>query len=895
MKKILVIDRIMSLLFEPYSNLIGITNTNQKNYITPIELSNDTLQYLINNNKIFTKNSEVALFDFPVITVEKSKESRRTTRQSEYMYDVEDTGAELLSRDDNITNFNNGNYHANVNIKIQNIKEPFRKGKISQDIRFVKKNAESLNNGSNICDLALSDYVIKAQFQITNDDGSTEEYMIVGYPEPKSMNGILDLSNVEESGARSNDDNLIFPTTINKIHELQKKELPELMAQFYNQHCAESDKITSKSELWKFYRKKSDYIDVILKEIDDNIELFKSYQAQPKKQNNMGNRNNSNETRKQKLLEEKIAEYKSLFGGDILETYASMYENYRTNYYNFFSQYYNEVVKAYFPRPIRKLTYIFLLYKKEPVGYVPAIFNIREITNKHTPLLERLSEIIERDLPFKNGIITKEEYDSGFRYKLFHSYYRYGDFFFITVKYFHTMSNIVDYSYNYKDSISLSEIIYASTQTNNEGEPFWQTVKLNYNLRYFLIIDSQPPANSRNTLRYTRGTQRNRSSQSRSITQSRQSQTGTRRNINSQSISRTRRNIKSEWDILMEESKIVLVFQESFGKYRIIYKNKKEEFYVLEIQNNFDNEKVYKYILSKINSTRNSNQPGNITKKIVYKCDYNEFATYSFKEFIGFFKILRHEPLDIKDWKLCFVANPIISLNLIPEVQTQKDKLDIMIFIKTNMIYDTYLTSIIMPNVFKLKPILVDNFLNSEKYKNRDKPEMNDCSKLEYEKDIVHYFTAATVRRDKFFNCTIINPNNCGYNFLEDIVPDKDINPKKIRKVVWILPSNNTYKYLKNLTYLDSSSLKMLEEIYKLYINCEGCNNQVFLHITFNMMYSSLHFHIINYRTYIRNLYPINELGSYILKEVNINTLINFITNCNNYYTNSSYSYFGPV
>lgn len=528
---------------------------------------------------------------------------------------------------------------------------------------------------------------------------------------------------------------------------------------------------------------------------------------------------------------------------------------------------------------------------------MPAIFNIREITRKHTPLLEKMRDLIEKDLPLKMGIITNEEYDSGFRYKLFYSYYRYGDFFFITTKYLHTMSNIIDYSYNYKDSITLNELIYSSNINDNLGNPFWSTVKLNYNLRNHLIIDSMSDINPSNTLGYTRKQiSTYRTSKNRNTSKLIKSKLIKNGDKSSRSI---KSRIISGMKPIMEESKIILVYQESFGKYKIIYKNLEGEFWVLEIQNNFDDPDVHQYIMKNINSKNNTNtrertrERNNIVKKLVYKCDYNEFNIYKFKKFIKLFKINRHSPLEKKDWKLVFVANPIVSLDIISRKGLESKTIDINDLFITNMITRKP-NPILLPDITKLKPILIDNFINSRKYKNRNSPSENDCTKLEHETDIQKFDNATLLRGDTTFNCTHINPNNCGYNLIENIQPEQNKKPFELRKVIWVLPDKDS-KYLKNFTSLDDTSLEMLKTIYKLYIDCSNCNNQCFLHLTITLMFNCLHFHIVNYDTYIRKIYPTNEFGSIILKEINIHTLINFISTYPNYYTNSNFSYLRPL
>ena len=121
--------------------------------------------------------------------------------------------------------------------------------------------------------------------------------------------------------------------------------------------------------------------------------------------------------------------------------------------------------------------------------WVPAIYNIRQLEARHLPILKEIEKLIKLDIPFKYGIISKEDYDAKLQYELFNSYYKYVNFFHITAEYLHTMSNLTDYAHNLKDSITLEEIIYSVGREVELGNPFWAHMRFDYKIRNYRIVD----------------------------------------------------------------------------------------------------------------------------------------------------------------------------------------------------------------------------------------------------------------------------------------------------------------------------------------------------------------------------------------------------------------------
>ena len=113
--------------------------------------------------------------------------------------------------------------------------------------------------------------------------------------------------------------------------------------------------------------------------------------------------------------------------------------------------------------------------------------------HKHTNILKHiLEELIQKKIPNLFGILKNKDNEQTLPdYKLFHSYVKYGDFFYITTEYLHTMSNISHYSYIYNNSLLLEELLYAitlnSTQNLDTTTTFLQDAKIEYELKKFRI------------------------------------------------------------------------------------------------------------------------------------------------------------------------------------------------------------------------------------------------------------------------------------------------------------------------------------------------------------------------------------------------------------------------
>jgi hypothetical protein len=117
----------------------------------------------------------------------------------------------------------------------------------------------------------------------------------------------------------------------------------------------------------------------------------------------------------EKSNEISIERYKEL-STDITKEYntpeykAKLYE-FNANFDKNVKVYFNEVAKIYLHKFMAYIKYNFFIFKKKDNKYVPAVFNIRELTSIHKPILERINKLIRNELPRIFGISSEENYN----------------------------------------------------------------------------------------------------------------------------------------------------------------------------------------------------------------------------------------------------------------------------------------------------------------------------------------------------------------------------------------------------------------------------------------------------------------------------------------------------
>jgi hypothetical protein len=190
-------------------------------------------------------------------------------------------------------------------------------------------------------------------------------------------------------------------------------------------------------------------------------------------------------------------------------------------------------------------------------------------------------------------------------------------------------------------------------------------------------------------------------------------------------------------------------------------------------------------------------------------------------------------------------------------------------FIKTDILdYDVINLDIINPGFYM--PIIYFNFIMNLTYLEALK--LHTLGQVN-KSNIIKYTNATSEKYGLYneINC-IINSNNCGYNFVE--------NYEDLKLVVWILPYNEKTTYLRNILDLKKEHLNMLYELKQIYMK-KGYT--CFVHLATTFVYGLLHFHVIKYDEY-RRIYPKDKKGTYILREINLDNLINNISINESYY-----------
>ena len=725
------------------------------------------------------------------------------------------------------------------------------------------------------CDLSVPDKYIIIDKSITLDDGYT--YIICGYPEPKIMRPYLDLLNLD---LLKDDKDQIFK----KIYDDHKINFSKYNAMLYNSINENINKIDLENledEIYKFYGKSfhTDYI----------LIFYKNYIIDTYKITN-------------EEIEEYVKDYNKKKGklkvntpdntpdntSNVLEKYCIFINNFK----KLRNDYFNKLGNKYLNTPMLQINYIFLIFKYKENKYtdlVPAIFNIRQLENKHIILLNKIKEFIENDIPKIFNISENKD-----PYKLFYSYYKLGDCFHIKTNYVHTLSNISNSAYKIEDTIQLDEIIYMLTTKTK--------FNFNYILKNFRILTEKKD----NTYYIDVNTKiHNTINKCRHTTDALE---------NKENI------INIPLDIFINKSKILLLYKEMGNNYTIIYKSNEDKFNLIKIKTNLCNieNDIYDVILQKVN---NSN-PQYFNE--IYSCSTNNEKYYTItNNNINVFKIIEHIELSSDNYRYYYRYIPVIIKNLsrIPK----EDVININYFFQSNLL-ETTSESITIPNLYKFKPILIYNYLNSKLYKKglelyNDyektnehqnkliyiKKETNNTDKLnssidfkvfrycskdnEIYKNISNfksYTTEYKLNNDNkvIIKCVYYNVNDSGYNLVEIGKIDT------VKPVVYIIPSNESNtelnitssEYISNFMDLDGSNInhmKILYGIQKIY-NDKIC----FVHrLSIFPLFSCIHFHIIS-KEYYKIKYPNIEVSLFRLQDLSLNKIINNLTSTPKYYNN---------
>lgn len=131
-----------------------------------------------------------------------------------------------------------------------------------------------------------------------------------------------------------------------------------------------------------------------------------------------------------------------------------------------------------FTRPDINISYQFYVFATD---YMPLIYNIRELTNDHLAILEKIKALIEIRIPEIFNILRPGET----RYGNMFNYCKYGDLFSVRTEYIHPASNPSFYAHEYVRSITLEEVIYTLSLPAEIN--FWSRIEYTYKVKNYRI------------------------------------------------------------------------------------------------------------------------------------------------------------------------------------------------------------------------------------------------------------------------------------------------------------------------------------------------------------------------------------------------------------------------
>jgi len=866
--------------FRDCTNKDGIT---RYHYITPTELSVDTLQYAFNNGLVNlvvdNSSSSIQVYldidKFPTLLVETVNNANfKDTRRDEGFYSVYEDASTFApmsleeEKQKQIQNYLMHGIYQNT-AKYKNTEEPdipanYKDGTTTQNINYVRQIAASLNSqdpSKYTCDLqGIPDKYIIIEHVKFDIDG--EEYVICGYPDTSKMRTYLAMLN--------NPDIEYKIREIHKQHCNENTQLYTDLHNFVNDATDEPDNSNSASnritnieeDLYKFMPKSKnrEYLENWYIQNPKLLEWMKSKEFQDKIQY-MGD---NGLLENKELIVQEIE--KTIIPSGIYMNELDKLKEALTEYDN----YVNQILLEYLNKPLMRIRYYFLIYKKHTnpdQGLIPAIFNIKQLEAKHKPILEKVLDLIQTRIPAIFGILedSRNKLNS---YKLFHSYVKYGDFFYITTEYIHTMSNILHYAYIYKNSIALEELIYSCNRMSHSRNPFWHDVKIEYELKKFRI-DKQE--NIENNLSQQGGSLNPYAllNDNSAHALNRNNFAARKKKMSKKSKSRNRRVPKINGQIL-------LMYEKSYQEYVIIYKYE-EKILVLEIKSNMAN-----CIIDIKNMLADMSRKGN-SEKDIYTCNN---AVYRNLEYTGkLFKLQKDiYELNSTTYQEILKYNPLIMKRITyPKINKILHISDIF---NTELIDYRFKDDVKLFNLHYFKPIMYFNLIMNQQYLDALIAYKN--GKRDFTSKIVENSANdhATSNYGMYSNINcLINPNNCGYSFIEIY--------ETIKIVVWILPFNNSV-YINNFTYLNDNHLLLLKTLKEYYLDKQMANPASkhmisFVHVTSTYIFGLLHFHITEYDDYKRKI-PTEEKGSSIIKEININELINKLSIDGKYYNDINIS-----
>jgi hypothetical protein len=829
------------------SYYVSYVKTNIKYDFAPLELSVDRLQYALNTKSLKIDGDKISFTGtMPSLLLEEGKYFTGTKgKDADNLIDVIDDYKTLVNEDTNLANYNKTVSKYEFNIKVKDMISGKYKNRIGfENIEYVKQNAKSLEeiinnlepknrNAENItCDLAG----IPLKYIII--DHSITDYVICGYPAHFKMRPYIELleTQVKDMNTIYQDHEANYMTYCMELYNFlynTSNTPPTLKSSIENE---------SESEIYKFY----EYNDVKL--FDITLNTFENYKT-------------------------------------INNTFD--FDDFKKKFTTYYKEFNNTLATTYLKKPMCRIKYIFLVYKKivanGRISLVPAFYNIKELKTSDSNILERIKILINVEIPRIYKIPTTDN-DTN----LFYSYSNFGKFFCVKTEYLHTMSNINEYAFVYKNNITLEELIYAVKLSD------LNTLSINYQIenRYIEIsklniaprsvnkiqaIQPIPPSNSNISL--LSGGGNNNVSSTNSITTTTTNSTTTT-SINSKIITEQDNDVK-----------VILMLKQSGHKYTIIVRivnktNTKPEFYIMTIESILDTIDINSFDKLLIQANKSVYTCGTRQIKIV-KTDLNIFKITSFKL------------LTINDYKPIKKYNPLFIRTI--SKNSTNPYIDIDEFYKIKGIETISSKFSNIPNIFLYKPILIINILSTTNYIVNHTKFIKEYNKnndyiSNYKNDNVEIYSAQSNDISKSKNTNVVdhfskgivhiffNPNNCKYNLIEI--------KEATKSVVWVVPCNSKHtelkketnpNYLSNCLDLNETHIPLLQFIIDTYDKDSTMSYLNLNSISFVQM--SLHFHILNEENY-KSTFTTLEQNVRLDAMISTKKVLNNLNFNNNYYNN---------
>ena len=844
-------------------------------FVNPDVLSVDKLQYFIDNDKIKISddNKNIQISENTIILKSLRAGGHYRTgnviEKEPFKNVYEDTQIPLVSYETNLGYLldpRNGKYHINVlGVEFASLK-PKNQSLIVEDIAsWIKEIMRELNNSVNL-DLFLekskteegktTDYkprlfrcvdldVDHSKLIIDKYTNPTtnEEYVIVGYPKD-TMRPYLDLYNKNKA-------------MFDNIYQKHKDEFMTYMAELHN-----------------IINVSNPNNQINMSQLTTEIHKFYGYESYYKYTSNFYENEKEN------------------FGTDVEHGKNGLIYDpeFQIKFKALQKAFYNELASKCLNKPMMQIQYIFLIFKKNSDGnYTPAVFNFRELNHEHHSLLQRLEIVIKTILPYRYGITSSEAED----YKLWYSHYNYGDIFHIKTEYVHTMSNIQQQAYKYKNSITLEELIYMLSIPDVDLINLrvdYQRKKVN-----FQIIDGK-------TQSFHEGlaTREGGNTYYRFTIETETTPTPTRLNLST-----------------FLNSKILLMFTQTGKLYTFIYK-KDGIFYIIKFKPS-----LYNIIIKIFDTLKEHILNQEFMTKILNSRDF-EFVEGIDIPNIDLYEVLEHRPIISEDYKNIMRYNPLL-IRTIKKQNTENKVTSLCSFFQTQILEkkDFKCNDIEIPNPYIKKPFLIRNILATEIYKRefnifkdnisknnfyhayRPKETDDPYYKSEYENDIIDILNdkyqyslyEGIENNTRQINRIYFNPNNCGYTLI-DIY--EQLKSGDFKSVIWIVPLNATFNetmtekyddifskvkyignYIGNFIYLNNNHINMINQVKKRYLLKDTfCNLNIQSKSPSNFC---LHFHILKKVEY-KSKFSYFEQGSRVYAMLDLNTILNNILLFNQYY-----------